>query len=264
MRITEAKASTACSPSRLPGLDWALNPYRGCRHGCVYCYSPDVLRLDSMEEWGDFLDVRKNIPTLVAREKKGLKGTVGLGTVTDPYQPAEERYMLSRYCLEQLAVSGCRVCVQTKSDLVTRDIDILGRMKDAEVGITVTTMDPDLATLLEPGAPCPERRLAAVGELSDAGIRAWVFLGPVIPGINDSKESLARVVDAAARADAGKIIYDRLRIKPLLKARMNRALGDGRANTVFKQAGDRDWWDRISSEVDRLAKDSGIPAEKAF
>jgi DNA repair photolyase len=134
MRITEARASTALSPSRLPGLDFALNPYRGCGHGCIYCYSPDVLRLGGKEPWGSFVEVRKNLPVLLAKERKACSGVVGLGTVTDPYQPAEEKTRLTRYCLEQLATAKCSVCVQTKSDLVARDTDILSRMKNAWQG----------------------------------------------------------------------------------------------------------------------------------
>lgn len=264
MRVTEARASTACSRSRLPGLDWALNPYRGCQHACVYCYSPDILRLPASEIWGSSIEVRRNLPVLLAREARGKEGVVGLGTVTDPYQPVEGRAMLTRYCLEQLSAHGCRVCVQTKSDLVARDIDLLAGMKGAEVGITITTMDAEVAAMLEPGAPPPDRRMAAVRALSDAGVRAWVFLGPVIPGINDSSESLARVVDAAPRAGADKIIYDRLRVKPLVRARMEMLFGAERSGGILGKAEDREWWGRISGEIEKLAKDSGIPAEKAF
>jgi DNA repair photolyase len=129
MNIKEIQASTAISASGLPGLDFALNPYRGCQHACAYCYSPDVLREARWREWGDFVDVKKNLPILLSKQKNKLSGVVGLGTVTDPYQQAEEKYKITRYCLEQLARSDCTVSIQTKSDLVLRDLDILKKMK---------------------------------------------------------------------------------------------------------------------------------------
>jgi DNA repair photolyase len=264
MKITEARASTACSPSKLPGLDWALNPYRGCQHGCIYCYSPDVLRLKNQEEWGSSLEVRKNLPVLLAREKKSKKGVIGLGTVTDPYQPAEEKTQLTRYCLEQLVHSDCGVCIQTKSDMIVRDLDILVKMKKLEVGMTITTMDAAMATQLEPGAPAPERRIAALKTLSDAGISTWVFLGPVIPRLNDSSEMLADVVNAAKNSGARKLIYDKLRLKPLLQERLKKKFGYSRTKDIFKLAGDKEWEERVFIDIEVLGDDAGLKVEKAF
>ncbi|MFO7618639.1 MAG: radical SAM protein [Thermoplasmata archaeon] len=263
MRITETKASTACSPSKLPGLDWALNPYRGCQHGCVYCYSADILRLRS-DGWGDFVEVRKNLPVLIARERKKKKGVIGLGTVTDPYQPAEDDFMVSRFCLEQLALGDSRVCVQTKSDLVARDIDILARMKGSEVGITITTMDQATAKMLEPGAPPPERRVAAVRKLSSAGINTWVFLGPILPGMNDSYDSMAQVVRNAKQAGASKIIYDHLRLKPILQERLIKKLGYEIAHPIIRDSADREWRERVCVDIEILGDENDIKVERAF
>ncbi len=264
MKVTEVRASTALSPSRLPGLDWALNPYRGCGHGCVYCYSPDVLRLKETEPWGSFVEVRKNLPVLLARERKACSGVVGLGTVTDPYQPAEERTRLTRYCLEQLAKAKCSVCVQTKSDLVTRDIDIISGMGNAEVGITITSVNEELARQLEPGAPEPARRVAALKELSGAGIRTWVFLGPVIPGINDSCEQMAAVIDAAEKAGCGRVLFDKLRLKPMVRERMRKMLGFARSERIFRLVGDREWEERVTVDIEVLCDDAKMKSEKAF
>ncbi|MBA3046277.1 MAG: radical SAM protein [Candidatus Thermoplasmatota archaeon] len=264
MRITEVKASTACSPSKLPGLDWALNPYRGCSHACVYCYSADILRMAPTDKWGASLEVRKNLPVLLAKERKKKKGVIGLGTVTDPYQQVEEKTLLTRYCLEQLALGDSRVCIQTKSDLVTRDIDILARMNNPEVGITVTTMDAEMAAKLEPGAPPPDRRMAAVRKLVSAGIRTWVFLGPIIPGMNDSYDSLAEVVRGAKIAGASKIIYDYLRLKPILQERMLKEFGYEKAHVAIRDSVDREWRERVSIDVEILCEEHGIAVEKVF
>jgi len=263
MRIMEVKASTACSPSKLPGLDWALNPYRGCQHACVYCYSADILRMKP-DDWGSFVDVKKNLPVLLSKERKKRPGVMGLGTVTDPYQPAEDDFMVSRFCLEQLAFGDSKVCVQTKSDLVTRDIDILTRMNDPEVGITITTMDPETARMLEPGAPEPEKRMAAVKKLANAGIRTWVFLGPIIPGINDSYDSMGQVIRAARESGAEKIIYDHLRLKPILQERLMSRLGYEKAHPIIRDSTDREWRERVSVDIEILCEDTGIAFEKAF
>ncbi len=264
MKLTEKKASTALNPSKLPGLDYALNPYRGCGHGCVYCYSSDVLRMDNWQDWGSFVEIRKNMPVLVAKQKKKLSGVVGLGTVTDPYQSAEENSKITRYCLEQLATSKLSTCVQTKSDLIIRDIDILQRMKNVEVGFTINTMDEKIAKKIEPGAPSPKRRVEALRQLSEAGIKTWVFLGPVIPQINDSRELLEDVIQQVKNAGAGKLMYDRLRLKPHLEQRLRKLFGYEKAKEVFMLAKDKEWYDRISVKIENLCDGVGLVVEKAF
>ncbi len=264
MKLTEVKASTALNPSKLPGLDYALNPYRGCSHGCVYCYSSDVLRMDNWQDWGNFVEVRKNIPVLLAKQKKKISGVIGMGTVTDPYQQAEDKSRITRYCLEQLATSKSSTTVQTKSDLIIRDIDILQRMKNVEVIFTINTMDEIIARKIEPGAPSPQRRLEALRQLSEAGIKTWVFLGPIIPQINDSSDSLKKVVRQVKDAGAGKIMYDRLRLKPNLEERLRMLFGYEKANQIFRLANDKEWYDNISIEMKILCDDAGLGVERAF
>jgi DNA repair photolyase len=216
------------------------------------------------DDWGRSVEVRKNLPVLIAKERKKKKGVIGLGTVTDPYQPIEETFQLTRYCLEQLVIGESLVCVQTKSDLVTRDIDILARMRNPEVGITITTMDPEIAKMLEPGAPEPARRVAAVAELATAGISTWVFLGPIIPGINDSYDSMAAVVRKAKEAGACKIIYDHLRLRPLLQERMIKSLGYEKAHPIIRDTSDREWRERVTVDIEIACEESGIKVERAF
>jgi DNA repair photolyase len=262
MDIRDVKVSAATSKSRLPGLDFALNPYRGCGHGCIYCYSPDVLKESMWEAWGDFVDVKSNAPNLLSRERKRLSGTVGVGTVTDPYQPIEKERNMTRYCLEQLAKADCTVSIQTKSDLVLRDLDILKMMKDPEVGFTITTMDEHLARKLEPGAPPPQRRIAAFKELAANGIRTWAFVGPIIPTLNDSVESLESVIVSLKDAGCQRILYDKLRLKPLVRKRMERALGE--CAEIFRLANTKEWVEKIYAEVERICCDVGVKCERAF
>ncbi|MCK5024502.1 MAG: radical SAM protein [Thermoplasmata archaeon] len=263
MKLTVVKASRALNPSRLPGLDYALNPYRGCSHACVYCYSSDVLRMDNWQNWGNFVEVRKNMPVLLAKQKKKMSGIVGLGTVTDPYQQAEEKHKITRYCLEQLAMSKISTCVQTKSDLIVRDIDILQRMKNVEVIFTINTMDMIIASMIEPGAPSPQRRVEALRQVSEAGIKTCVFLGPVIPQINDSSDSLKKVVQQVKDTGAGRLMYDRLRLKPQLEKRLRMLFGE-EAGQIFRLAEDKDWYEKIGFEVEVLCDGVGLVVERAF
>ena len=266
------KPKTALSKSQLPGLDLALNPYRGCSHGCIYCYAPDVLRMDNGEEWGSFASAKEGLANILAKELKkmasgvsghGEKGRIGLGTVTDPYQKLESGTKNTRYCLEQISRKKWPVCVQTKSDLITRDIDILAEMEGLEVAITLTTLDEETASFIEPGAPSPERRLAAMKELVGAGIKTWVFLGPIIPTINDSKEGLAELLNTIHGAGIRKIQYDRLRLKLVLEKRMRGSLGN-RMYEIEKLANDPAWYREVSDHIEKTCQELGIISEKAF
>ena len=173
--IPEIKVKTALSPSKLPGLDYALNPYRGCAHACVYCYAPSVIHWNG--KWGELVEVKVNLPRILSKTlRTAKKGVVGLGTVTDPYQPAEEKYEITRRCLELLRLHDFPVCIMTKSALVLRDIDLLREFSNIEVGITLTLPDDRLREKLEPGASSVEERLRALRELREAGIDTWVFL----------------------------------------------------------------------------------------
>lgn len=261
------KIKSALSISRLPGLDYALNPYRGCRHGCVYCYSPDVLRLSALEleRWGDFAEPKENIPVVLARElKRKAPGVVGIGTVTDPYQPQEERHRITRYCLEQMARRpGWKAAVQTKSGLVTRDIDLLQEIDGSEVGFTITTMDAGLAAKIEPGASTPDARVAALREVSSAGIKAWVFLGPVIPGLNDDHGTIGQIVRITADSGADLVLFDRLRLRPCVESRIAMALGDEFGLVKNKLAG-HEWWTGVVETIEGFGVQHGVTVRGAF
>jgi DNA repair photolyase len=251
--VGEVACSKALSPSKLPGLDFALNPYVGCAHACAYCYSQDVLRLGQRGPWGSWVEAKRNLELRLSAELRRAKpGVVGLGTVTDPYQPAEKGCGLSRSCLEILREHNHPVCIQTKSDLVERDADLIAAQQSPEVGFTVTTLDESLARRLEPGAPTPSARLAAARRRADAGVKTWVFLGPVIFGVNDSEDSVRAVAGAAADAGAKKIIFDFYRSKPLADARMRTAFGG------------RFWPRRRSPLSEAAARDACAGAGMAF
>ncbi len=230
------KCKRALSPSGLPGIDYALNPYGGCEHGCVYCYGPEVTHTD-FREWR-IVRVRSNIAERLAKEVPNIEGTVGIGTVTDPYQYAEKRFMLTSQCLEVLRSAGLRIHVHTKSDLILRDLDIISGMK-GEVGITITTLDEKVSHITEPGAPLPKRRLEALKELTCAGVDTYALVGPVLMYL-EGKE--VEFVEAVASTGVRRMCVDRLNLRPLLSQRLERMGVRGSTSALEKIrhiAGDR-------------------------
>jgi DNA repair photolyase len=263
MDVRLVECTTAASPSRLPGLDWAVNPYRGCSHACAYCYAQDVTRFEMRVPWGSVVEVKANI---VQRLKKELSrrsdGVFGVGTVTDPYQALEGEYELTRGCLSLLKRHNAQASILTKSDLVLRDIAILEDWPGVEVGVSVGTSDGAAASIVEPGAPSPEVRFEALGRLAASDISVFLMAAPIIPGVSDSDESLRSLVDLAGSSGVKRIIWDGFNPKPIAKGRLERALAE--AGLVRKDRVGRgtaaDVRARLSDECRRL----GISLVDAF
>jgi len=206
------------------GFETSVNPYRGCEHGCIYCYARpthEYLGLSAGLDFESRIFVKEQAPELLRRElskPSWRPRVIALSGVTDPYQPAERRLCLTRRCLEVLAAFSNPVVVVTKSQLVTRDADLLralARVEAAFVLISVTTLDAELARRLEPRASRPDRRLDAIHRLAEAGVPVGVLIAPVIPALNDSE--IPAIVAAAARAGARSAGYVMLRLPHGLK-----------------------------------------------
>ncbi len=197
-------------------MDYCLNPYTGCEHGCVYCYASFMKRFCGIEgKWGSFVQVKINFAArLAAQLRRCRPGRVMLSSVTDPYQPLERQYRLIRSCLELLAQSNFQVSILTKSDLVLRDLDVLKKIPEVEVGFTITTADRDAARFLEPRAPSPDRRFEALARLAEAGIWTWIFIAPVVPGLGDTEANLTAILEKARRAGVREVDYDPLNFYP--------------------------------------------------
>ncbi|MEM0155450.1 MAG: radical SAM protein, partial [Thermoplasmataceae archaeon] len=196
IRIMEIETNHALSKSGLPELNYALNPYMGCLHACIYCFAIDFTsEREPRENWGSVVAVKTNLLETLRKEITGRKrGIVGVSTITDPYQAIEGKYRLTRESIKMLTENGFRVTVQTKSPLVTRDRDIfVSHKKFVDVGMTITTLDPKMWSLIEPGSPPPQSRVRALKTLSAESISTWIFLGPVMKGLNDSRENLREV-----------------------------------------------------------------------
>ncbi len=200
-------------------FDRSINPYRGCEHGCVYCFARPTHSFMGLSPGLDFeskLFAKPDAARLLDKElsKDGYQPrTIAIGTNTDPYQPIEKQYRIMREILEVLEARGHPVGIVTKSALVTRDIDILSRMAErglAKVALSVTTMDRMLARTMEPRASTPTKRLEAIRQLSDAGIPASVMVAPIIPGLTD--QEMERILDSARAAGAREAGYVILRL----------------------------------------------------
>jgi len=195
MIVKEIEAKTILSKSQI--YDYALNAYVGCQHQCLYCYAKFMKRFTGHREpWGAFVDVKINAPELLAREvKKKRKGRVWLSGVCDAYQPLEKKYLLTRRCLEILVEQGWPVAIQTKSPLVLRDLAILKRSADAEVGFTITTADEKVRKIFEPGAPPIAARVEALNILHAEGIPTFVMIAPLLPHAEGLVDMLKGAVD---------------------------------------------------------------------
>jgi DNA repair photolyase len=197
MIVKEIEAKTILSKSQI--YDYALNAYVGCQHQCLYCYAKFMKRFTGHREpWGSFVDVKINAPELLAREvKKKRKGRVWISGVCDAYQPLEKKYLLTRSCLEILVEQGWPITIQTKSPLVLRDLAILKRSADAEVGFTITTADEKVRRIFEPGAPPIAKRVEALGILHAEGIQTFVMVAPMLPNAGALAGMLKGKVDHA-------------------------------------------------------------------
>ncbi|MGA7108155.1 MAG: radical SAM protein [Terracidiphilus sp.] len=209
------------SKRKLP-FTYAINPYRGCEFACRYCYARyahEFLEL-TPEDFEHKIYFKENAAWLLTQELRRLKpGTdIALGTATDPYQPLERKQRITRSLLEVFAkTSGFGLGIITKSTLIVRDLDLLREIAlrhKLSVRLTVTTVDRDLARILEPRAPRPDLRLRTVARLRQAGLRAGVMCSPLMPGITDSRSSIAAVAKAAAAADASFFAAGALFLKP--------------------------------------------------
>ncbi len=219
--VTEERPKSILTFNQSPDVpfDRSVNAYRGCEHGCIYCFARPTHAYLGLSPGLDFeskLFMKPDAPELLERELSAARyspRTIAIGTNTDPYQPIERRYQIMRRVLEVLERAGHPVGIVTKSNLITREIDILSRMAArnlAKVAISVTTLDPKLARIMEPRAPTPPRRLEALRQLAAAGIPTSVMVAPIVPAINDAE--IQRILDAAKAAGVEGAGYVLLRL----------------------------------------------------
>jgi DNA repair photolyase len=243
----EIFAKSVLSKSQV--YDHALNPYVGCSHSCRYCYAAFMKRFTGhKEKWGEFVDVKINAPESLAKEiKRKQRGRVWVSGVCDPYQAAEKKYKVTGRCLEVLLENQWPVTVQTKSSLVLRDIEILEKFKDIEVGFSIATADEKIRKLFEPGASPIQERVHALDVLHSRGIRTFAMIAPLLPGFDGLLEALAGKVD--------RILIDRLNYFYANRIYAEHHLGWAKEDPFFIQAAD---------ELKEGFKRKGIPVQVLF
>jgi DNA repair photolyase len=221
LTIREIDVRTVLSKSGIPGVDYCINPYVGCFNGCRYCYATFMKRYTGHREaWGSFVDVKVNGPEVLHRQiRRAHKGTVMISSVTDPYQPMEENYRLTRRCLEILLQHQFPVHILTKSPLVLRDMDLIKQFNKIEVGVTVTTDDETIKRIFEPQAPSIDTRIHTLKTLCENGINTYAFIGPLLPmnpealseRINPYVQSV--LIDRMNYVSKTLMIYKRMNLK---------------------------------------------------
>jgi DNA repair photolyase len=219
--LTKSVLNKVQSKRKLP-FDYAINPYRGCEFACRYCYARYAHEFleHTPEDFEHKIYFKQNAGWLLTQELKRLKpgAHIALGTATDPYQPLERKQLVTRSVLEAFThSSGFQLGIVTKSTLILRDIDLLkeiAKRHKVTVHVTVTTINSKLARILEPRAPRPDLRIAAVAQLRREGLRAGVMCSPLMPGITDTRSSIGAVAKAAAAADASFLFAGALFLKP--------------------------------------------------
>jgi DNA repair photolyase len=247
MKIREIKAKSILSHSQV--YDYALNPYVGCQHSCVYCYAKFMKRFTGHKEvWGDFVDVKINAPELLASEvKRKRAGRVWVSGVCDPYQPLEKKYAITKMCLDILVDNGWPFTIQTRSPLVLRDIKTLKRGGSIEVGFTITTADERIRSLFEPGAPSSGKRIEALASLRLEGIRTFVMIAPILPGAEGLVNALKGKVDY--------VVVDRLNYHYADWAYKKYGLQWAREDSFFSEKGEE-----LRATFERV----GIPCQILF
>ena len=254
--IREIEVKSVLTKSNLPVGDYSVNPYVGCTHACKYCYACFMKRFTNhQEEWGTFLDV-KYWPEMKRPEKYAGK-EMFFGSVTDPYNPQEETYERTRSLLMQLAGSGIRLSIQTKSDLVLRDMDLIKTFPDARVGFSINTLDEEFKNDMDQAVSI-ERRLAAMKKLHDAGIRTTCFISPIFPGITDCEKIIDRV-----KNQCNLIWLENLNLRGSYKAVILDYIREKYPDLLplYKEIyihGSRLYWEALDMRLKEYAKESGL------
>jgi len=248
--VREIEAKSILNTSKIH--DYCVNPYTGCEVGCIYCYAALFMRRYSghSEPWGEFVDVKINAPALLAKQiVKAKRGTIWFASVCDPYQPLEERYALTRRSLEVMVGRDFPIQIQTKSARVRRDLDIIRRLSDVEVGFTIATDDETIAGMFEPRASPVGERVEVLREFKAAGVSTFAFAGPLLPG---NPEKLAALLAGAV----DRVLIDRMNYLPAVKAFYARhGLLDALADSFFRTQ---------SGRLSKALRARGIRVETVF
>lgn len=247
MVIKEINTKSVLTKSNLPVSDYSVNPYVGCSHACKYCYASFMKRFTNHpERWGTFVDMK--YWDTIKNPKKYAGKELFIGSVTDPYMPIEEEYKRTRALLEEMQGSGCRISIATKSDLVLRDMDLIKAFPDARVSWSINTLDENFRSEMDHSVSI-ERKIRAMQQFHETGIRTTCFISPIFPGITDVESIILRTKDYCnlvwlenlnLRGDYKKVILSYIKEKhpdlyPLYDEIYNK--------------GKKDYWEKLNEEI---------------
>jgi len=264
MKIREIKTKSIITKSNLPDADLVINPYIGCEYACKYCYADFMRRFSGhgSEDWGSFIDVKINAPDTINPKKIKKDSLILVGSVTDPYQPLEKKYQLTKRCLEILLESQPRIEILTKSALILRDISLLQRFKNLRVGISIGILDERLSKQLEPRAALPRKRLNVLKKLHDSGISTYLFISPIFPEISDIKNLIK-----LSKEYVEEIYFENLNIRQNNKERILEFIDSNRPelrNLYESLLKNNFYWNRLEIDLKQQCKQEGIKCKFYF
>lgn len=264
VKIQEVQTNSYISVTKLPVADYAINPYIGCSHKCMYCYAEFMRRFTGhhQEEWGDFVDVKRCGKKMNMKKLSG--SSVFIGSVTDPYMACEAKYKITRSILKQLIDSDASFDIQTKSPLITRDIDILKQIRNIKVGFSICTLDDQFRKGVEPCAGRIEDRIRALRELHAAGIRTYVFMSPMFPGITDFKEIIRRTSEFT-----DEYWFENLNLRAGYRTRVLEFIQNNYPDLMplyddIYRRKNMSYWEQLSKEIDDFCTGYGFTYHNYF
>ena len=256
MKIKEMRVQSVITKSNLPVCDYSVNPYVGCEHACKYCYASFMKRFTGhTEKWGEFIDVKFWQPIKNAEKYRGKEFFIG--SVTDPYQPSEEKYQRTRAFLEEMQGSGAAISIATKSDLVLRDINLLKTFQSVRVSFSINTLSEDFRADMDKGVSI-ERRFAAMKKLREAGIRTTCFISPIFPEITDVKAIIER-----AKNNCNLIWLENLNLRGSFKPAIMAYIGEKHSELmplyeeIYNRRGN-DYWRALDEDLRSFADRLGL------
>jgi len=226
--LQDRLAKSALVKCHIPGIDYVINPYIGCRFACIYCYASFMGRFNGKKvgDWGEYVFPKTNIKEVLKKDIRTLKNKgrdleILMSTVTDPYQGVEAKYKLTRACLETLREYGFEgiMAILTKSDLVLRDVDILKQFKRSVVGVTVTSTNDSISRYFEKYAPPAKIRIQTLKTLNAEGISTYAFIGPLLPHFVSQTDELEKIFKEIANAGTRDVFVEHLNLAPYLRGR---------------------------------------------
>lgn len=256
IQIKLIETKSVLSKFNLPVCEYSTNPYVGCSHACKYCYASFMKRFTAHSEpWGSFLDV-KHWPKIKNPQKYAGKG-IFIGSVTDPYNPFEETYGRTRALLEQLAGSGAKISIATKSDLILRDLELIQSFPDARVSWSINTLDESFCSDMDE-AVSTQRRLEAMEAFHSAGVRTTCFISPIFPGITDVPAIIQRV-----KRQCNLIWLENLNLRGGYKADIMDYIQSKYPDLAplyheIYMRGDRSYWEALDAQIGVLSEEQGL------